>query len=103
MDAPRATRPTGFLPPSASPLRSEKIEEAASRAVVRYLRHSKPGPGGWVSHHDIVAEVPEALHGEALVWLTRNSISLNHGPRLQARQEGKPSTVAHPRGRGHTS
>ena len=75
-------------PPRTSPWRSEKAEEAASRAVVRFLRHSKPGPGGWVSHNDIVAEVPEALHGEALLWLTKNSVSTNHGPRLQAREEG---------------
>ena len=73
----------------ASPYSTCAAEDAASRAVVRFLRHTRPGPGGWTNWKEIASRVHgiEGLGG--LEWLLEHSLSPSHGARLRgARPEG---------------
>ena len=47
--------------PHVLPVELPGLEETASQAVVRYLRHSRPGLGGWMTSSDVVLDVPEAM------------------------------------------
>ena len=57
----------------------------ASRAVVRYLRHTRPGRDGWLATEVIMAAVEEVWNERQLRWLVAHSISGNRGPRLIAK------------------
>ena len=65
--------------PAASPWPKAEAEETASRAVVRYLRHSRPGKDGLQKADAIIYAVEEVWTKEQLYWLLEHSISANRG------------------------
>ena len=71
-----------------SPWITSAAEDAASRAVVRYIRHTRLGAGGWTDWKDIASNI-EGIEGvDCLEWLLQHSIG-SHGHRLlAARPEG---------------
>ena len=70
------------------PWGTEARTEAASREVVKFLRHSRPGPDGWFTAREILDEIPAAQCLQSLIWLTDHSVSSTRGPRLQSRTRG---------------
>ena len=82
-----ANKPTGELTQKMSygELDEEAIaqEEAASRAVVQYLRHTKLGSEGWETGERLLNRVPNLPSLQSITWLAQNSTSEVHGYRLE--------------------
>ena len=74
-----------MVAPAASPWPKAEAEETASRAVARYLRHTRPGRDGWLATEAIMEAVEEVWNERQLMWLVAHSISDSRGPRLIAK------------------
>ena len=83
--APRPGRWVHGPPPTPRPWATHTQADTASRAVVKFLRHTKAGPEGWFSAQVVLEAAPEVPDEGALIWLVEKSLSVAHGPRLQSR------------------
>ena len=95
--------------PEASPWATRAQEDAASRAVVQFLRHTKLCDEGWENGEALLNQIPNLPSLESISWLTRHSVSEAHGDRLEERHFGgiphyrarhRPGTAASPWQRG---
>ena len=74
-----------MVAPAASPWPKAEAEEMASRAVVIFLHHTRPGRDDWLATEAIMEAVEEVWNERQLMWLVTHSVSDNRGPRLIAK------------------
>ena len=60
------------------------MQEDSSRAVVRHIRHTKPGRDGWTSTQEVIGNLDEIQGRPHLAWLINHSVSEGRGARIMS-------------------